>query len=215
MRLRRTCFVVLFLAGSYVAIAACSSDPPSTADNDAGNAAETSAPDTSAPPVDAQSDSARSPELTGLECKTVAECYAGLDAGTLKGEAVCLTKVQDGYCTHKCQTDDDCCAVPGECKTGLKQVCASFENQPDKYCFLSCEESDIANAKDAGVEAGTTNDAGAFDGDLYCHTHASAAIGCRSTGGGASNRKVCLPSGGGGGNKDAGGDAPTDAPDGG
>ena len=27
----------------------------------------------------------------------------------------------------------------------------------------------------------------------YCHAFANAAFGCRSTGGGKNNRKVCLP----------------------
>lgn len=142
----------------------------------------------------------RGPEQTGQECTTAATCYggvaeAGADGSAVRGEVVCLTKVTNGYCTHKCNDDSDCCAVPGECKTGLKQVCAPLENQPDKYCFLSCEDADVTagiaaqsdgGVFDAGPEAGTREDA-------YCHTYASSALNCRSTGGGKNNRKVCLP----------------------
>ncbi len=135
----------------------------------------------------------RGNENTGQECTTAATCYGGVDGGAdggaISGEVVCLTKVTNGYCTHKCNDDSDCCKAAGECKTGLKQVCASFENTSDKYCFLSCEDSDVKAgfaAQDAGIEAGTSQDA-------YCHSFASTAIGCRSTGGGSKNRKACLP----------------------
>lgn len=220
MRIPRAVFLVSLLAASYVTIAGCGSDDPATPPADAGSTTETSTTDSSPPPppADAQSDTNRSPELTGLECKNVSECYAGLDAAALQGEPVCLDKVQNGYCTHKCNDDSDCCAVPGECKTGLKQVCSSFENQPDKYCFLSCEEADIASASDAGATDAGVLDGGGFDGDQYCKVNASAALGCRSTGGGAQNRKVCLPTGGGGGGDGGGGgrrdagDASSDAP---
>jgi hypothetical protein len=45
-------------------------------------------------------------------------------------------------------------------------VCASFESEADRYCFPSCEEGDDA---------------------------CPPGFGCRSTGGGADNRKVCFP----------------------
>lgn len=204
------------LISAYVAFAGCGDEetPPATT-TDAGN--ETSTVDTYKPPVDATVDS-RSPEYTGSACKVATDCYRDLqmsssaDAGdggdasstALKGDPVCIDKVTDGYCTHKCQTDADCCAVPGECRTGLKQVCASFENSPDKYCFLSCEDADIASATDAGA-----SDAGS-DGDQYCQKNANPEFGCRSTGGGTENRKVCFPVGpatDGGGKKDSGADA--------
>lgn len=131
---------------------------------------------------------ARGQEQTGQACTNVSQCYAGLDAAALKGTAVCLDKVTNGYCTHECTQDSDCCAVPGECKTGLKQVCSSFENSAKKYCFLSCEPADIAAAQDAGIDAGAS-------GDTYCKSYASPEFGCRSTGGGSANRQVCLPTG--------------------
>jgi hypothetical protein len=111
--------------------------------------------------------------------------------------------VTNGYCTHLCTTDADCCAVEGECRTGLKQVCAPFESTGEKYCFLSCESADIAAANDAGAtDAGT-------DEQNYCHKNISTEFTCRSTGGGAANRKVCLPSGppGDGGPNDGASDA--------
>jgi hypothetical protein len=135
-----------------VALAACSNDPP--------------------PPT---------VENTGSSCTAPAQCYPGLDAGALKGKVECLTKVPGGHCTHQCTVDGDCCAVPGECKSGFKQVCAPLENQPQKYCFLSCEAADIT-ASGAKVDEAT-----------YCGTYSHTGFGCRSTGGGTENRKVCLP----------------------
>jgi hypothetical protein len=129
------------------------------------------------------SDSGRGPEQTGQECKTASDCYAGLDGATLRGQATCLDQVQNGYCTHVCTKDEDCCAVPGECKTSLKQVCASFESAGAKYCFLSCEASDIQ-----GADAGST-------ADDFCRRETSSDFSCRSTGGGSQNRKACLPGG--------------------
>src|SRR5262249_3686677 len=104
------------------------------------------------------------------------------EAGTLRGAVQCLDRVTNGYCTHLCQSDSDCCAVPGECRTGFRQVCAPFESTGQMMCFLSCEDADIASS-DAGTSAST----------LYCHNFANAAFGCRSTGGGKANRKVCVP----------------------
>jgi hypothetical protein len=94
---------------------------------------------------------------------------------------VCLTKYPGGYCTHTCTTDADCCATPGECKTGFKQVCSPFENQETKYCFLSCEDADIT----ASPNDGTT------DPNAYCQKFAGETLSCRSTGGGDLNRKFC------------------------
>lgn len=95
-------------------------------------------------------------------------------------EPVCLDRVTNGYCTHLCTQDSDCCAVSGECKTGHPQVCGPFESTGKKYCFLSCEEDIIADAKST-------------DASAYCASYANAAFGCRSTGGGSQNRKVCMP----------------------
>jgi hypothetical protein len=112
------------------------------------------------------------------------DCFAGVEHADLSGEVQCLDRVPDGYCTHLCETDDDCCAADGECATDLRQVCAPFESTGQRMCFLSCEDEDLRLARDGGVDLSDTE---------YCEREASALFGCRSTGGGAANRKVCLP----------------------
>jgi hypothetical protein len=122
-------------------------------------------------------------ENAGQSCTpaTVSQCYPATDGATLMGgAAVCLDRVPDGYCTHFCTADTDCCAVPGECRSAWPQVCAPFESTGMKYCFLSCEDAEIA-------------DAGATSADTFCATYAKAGLSCRSTGGGSQNRKVCVP----------------------
>lgn len=142
----------------------------------------------------------------GQACTTPTQCYADLRsdggaAGDASGDAMasavvgnvtCLTKVTNGYCTHTCVQDSDCCAVPGECRSGVKQVCSPLENQGDQYCFLSCEDDDMRRALAATVDAGGAPDAGA-SADEYCRVYAGAATSCRSSGGGSKNRKVCIP----------------------
>jgi hypothetical protein len=92
----------------------------------------------------------------------------------------------------------------------LKQVCAPFESTGAKYCFLSCEAADLRPAADAGT------DAGAIDPNAYCQREATAQFSCRSSGGGATNRKICLPTNPiSDASTDAPIDAPADAPDGG
>ncbi|MCC6337832.1 MAG: hypothetical protein IT380_28035 [Myxococcales bacterium] len=119
---------------------------------------------------------------TGTKCTSASQCYPGLDAGALSGPAVCLDKAPEGYCTHECATDADCCALPGECQPGFKQVCSPFESTGKNYCFLSCETADIA-ASDAGIT----------DANAYCARFSAQSFTCRSTGGGSANRKVCFP----------------------
>lgn len=123
-------------------------------------------------------------EQTGSSCTSAAQCYPAVpDAGALRGTVLCLDRVTGGYCTHTCGSDGDCCAATGECRTGFKQVCAPFESTGQQMCFLSCEDSDIRAAL-----GGATMDATA-----YCQQYGNRALGCRSTGGGSKNRKVCLP----------------------
>src|SRR5215831_10925682 len=99
------------------------------------------------------------PEQTGQACTSVTQCYPGTDAATfMGGPAVCLDKVSGGYCTHLCSRDSDCCAVPGECRTGFPQVCSPFESTTDKYCILSCENVVLG-------------DAGFTDANAYCATY--------------------------------------------
>jgi len=123
------------------------------------------------------------PEQAGSSCTVAtvaADCYPNLDGGALQGGTrVCIDKVPGGYCSHFCTMDADCCAVPGECNTPHPEVCAPFENMTMKYCFLSCENADLA-------------DAGVTDGNTFCATYAHAGLTCRATGGGAP-RKVCMP----------------------
>ena len=116
--------------------------------------------------------------LTGLTCSNASQCYAGLDAGTLHGSVVCLTSLKDGYCSHTCATDADCCAVGGECPAGIKEVCGPLQSNPQTYCVLSCETADVP----AGM-----------DPTVFCQKNANASFTCRSTGGGAKNRKFCGP----------------------
>jgi hypothetical protein len=119
-------------------------------------------------------------EQTGQSCTSPAQCFPDThDAALQGGAAVCLDRVTGGYCTHICATDADCCAVPGECRTGYPQVCSPFESTNMKYCFLSCEV--------------VPDDAGVTDTDAFCGAYAHQGFGCRSSGGGSQNRKVCVP----------------------
>jgi len=125
-------------------------------------------------------DDGAGPTNTGQACASVDACYPGVKAGDLVGDAVCLDKVTGGYCTHHCEQDLDCCAAAGECPDAHAEVCAPFESTPEMYCFLSCEDADLATTMSA-------------DADQYCKAYAGPAFTCRSTGGGAKNRKVCMP----------------------
>jgi hypothetical protein len=117
------------------------------------------------------------PEFAGQACDVASECYPDLDPATLLGEIECLETNGGGYCTHECVSDDECCAVEGECVSGYPQVCAPYTNSTQKRCFLACEDSDV----------------GDLGPDEYCQTYAHSSFGCRSTGGGSENRKVCVP----------------------
>ena len=119
------------------------------------------------------------PVNTGRSCDGPSECYLGIEAGALRGEVECLSRVPGGYCTHECDTDADCCAVPGECPEQLPVVCAPFESAGQKYCFLSCEDAVLEQANES-------------DANRFCTTYANPAFNCRSTGGGSENRKVCV-----------------------
>lgn len=61
------------------------------------------------------------------------------------------------------------CSVDADCATDeLDLVCASFESDEGLFCFPSCEHDEA---------------------------DCPPRMGCRSTGGGSSNRKVCFPEG--------------------
>lgn len=142
----------------------------------------------------------RGVEPAGQACTAPTQCYGGVDGGAdggaIQGTVTCLTRVTNGYCTHECTQDTECCAAPGECLTSVKQVCSPFENTTTKYCFLSCEDADIQRAIAANADAGYY-DGGAVDGgtvaDEFCKSYASPSATCRSSGGGNQNRKVCIP----------------------
>lgn len=115
----------------------------------------------------------------GSSCDIADDCFSDIAREDIQGEIECLDRVAGGYCTHQCETDADCCAVAGECEQGIAQVCAPFENSTIKRCFLSCEPADVGDQ----------------DENEYCAEFAHADFLCRSTGGGAQNRKVCVPGG--------------------
>lgn len=171
---RRTlCVGCLGAMGAALALAACGEG--TTSPNGEADATTDSA----------VADSSRGVENAGQSCKTPAECYPGLEAGALKGAVQCLDRVAGGYCTHLCQADTDCCAIPGECRGAVKQVCSPFETM-GQMCFLSCESSDLRPGPDGGA---------ILDETTYCQTYAGADFKCRSSGGGNKNRKVCVPGG--------------------
>jgi hypothetical protein len=149
---------------TFVVAAACGSDE----DNSGSSGTQLGAGD-------------RPPEQTGSICEVDGDCFPGVAEGGLQGEALCLTRVRDGYCTHTCETDDDCCAVQGECHTDWPQVCSPFESTDMKMCFLSCEAEDI------------TGDSGVADEQAFCQRFANPDFICRSSGGGSENRKICVP----------------------
>jgi hypothetical protein len=118
------------------------------------------------------------PENTGAACEAPADCYPEVeDTATIEGEVQCLDRIDEGYCTHFCQDDADCCAVEGECDDGYTQVCSPFESTGQKMCFVSCEPDQLNGA--------TEQD--------YCRDNASPDFICRSSGGGGDNRKICVP----------------------
>jgi hypothetical protein len=124
-------------------------------------------------------------EDTGEACAVPDDCYEDVleeNRDMIRGEIECLDRVEGGYCTHQCETDDDCCTVQDECddSSDIRVVCSPFENESGiKRCFLACEAEDIGDQEE--------ND--------YCHEFAHEEFGCRSSGGGDENRKVCVPAG--------------------
>ena len=111
-----------------------------------------------------------SPEETASSCETTADCFEGLE---VDGDALCLDRVRGGHCTHTCEADEDCCAVEGECETGIEQVCSPFESTGEMMCFLSCEADRI------------DTDSETFEDDSeYCQRRVSPDFICRSSGGG-------------------------------
>lgn len=116
---------------------------------------------------------------TGKSCSSADDCYDIAERDRIAGTIECLDRTADGYCTHTCSADDECCRNEGECAENTREVCAPFENSTVQRCFVSCEDSDVDEE----------------EADAYCADRAGAAFVCRSTGGGAAHRKVCFPSG--------------------
>src|SRR5687768_10143617 len=103
MRIRRATFLLSFASALWIAIAGCGDDDDSGVTPDAGaDANEAATFDSSNQDVGTDS---RSPEFTGSACKVPTDCYGGLDAASLKGQARCIDRVTNGYCTHTCTTD--------------------------------------------------------------------------------------------------------------
>jgi hypothetical protein len=178
MNLPRLLAALPFLVLSAPLAAACGGSDANVDASDASTASDVVGP--------------RGGEQVGQSCTSAAQCYPSLaDGSTVKGEIKCLDRVTGGYCTHLCTSDADCCATPGECKTGFKEVCAPFESTGLNMCFLSCETADLHALPEAGA------DATAADDNAYCAAYAGSEFSCRSTGGGKNNRKICAPSGSG------------------
>ena len=117
-------------------------------------------------------------EQVGTPCETADQCYPEVDSENLLGSPVCLDRVDGGYCTHECTADADCCALENECRTDLRQVCGPLESAPSMYCLVACEAEDFGDTDEE---------------ETFCETYVHPEFHCRSTGGGAENRKVCLP----------------------
>jgi hypothetical protein len=100
-------------------------------------------------------------------CEGPADCDVPAEA-----EAVCLDKSGEGFCSWECSVDADCDYASEEEEARWARVCASFEDEAGTFCFPSCDE-------------------GADEEDEVC----PGGFTCRSTGGGADNRKVCFPEG--------------------
>lgn len=100
---------------------------------------------------------------TGALCLAVEDCFPEIDHALL-GTVFCEDKFEDGYCTHTCETDEDCCAIDGECAPRIAHVCTP----------LADDETDALGGADPAA---------------YCFMGA----GCRSSGGGSENCDICLP----------------------
>lgn len=80
---------------------------------------------------------ARGGDNVAQSCTVPGQCYPNVaEGGSVNGTVVCLDRVPNGDCTHECQTDADCCAVPGECLTKAKQLCAPFESTGKTMCLF-------------------------------------------------------------------------------
>jgi len=113
---------------------------------------------------------------TGALCVVAEDCFPEIDHALL-GTVFCEDKFEDGYCTHTCESDEDCCAIEGECAPGILHVCTPLADDKTKRCWVSCEADVLGEADPAA----------------YCFMHAGSGAGCRSSGGGSENRDICAP----------------------
>ncbi|MEQ1502017.1 MAG: hypothetical protein ABMB14_07285 [Myxococcota bacterium] len=105
--------------------------------------------------------------IVGCGSPIYAPCDAAADCPAPDGvEAECLDGAEGGFCTWSCTVDEDCVFDQGD----WPLVCAPFESEGGDHCFPSCEGAD-EDAPDA----------------------CPPGFGCRSTGGGSDNRKICYP----------------------
>lgn len=89
-----------------------------------------------------------------------APCDAAKECDVPDGrEAACVKKDDYGFCSWTCTNDSECQHDDEDL------LCASFEENPDQYCFPSCASRQSCP-------------------DDFT---------CRSTGGGANQRMVCFP----------------------
>ena len=109
-------------------------------------------------------------EFVGLydACEVSEDCE-GLVPEDVEGQ--CIGQLDDGagFCTWSCVEDMDCSE---EFDEDFDYLCASFESEAGKYCFPGCREDDPDVPEDEVCPPGYE---------------------CRSTGGGAENRRVCFP----------------------
>lgn len=97
-------------------------------------------------------------------CDDAPQCAERLDTGV---EAQCVDKSGLGFCTWSCAVDADCAETHDAI---YDYLCASFEDEPEMYCFPDCLED---------TEGGEPSCPPGYN--------------CRSTGGGSNNRQVCFP----------------------
>lgn len=108
---------------------------------------------------------------TGSTCGSADDCYQGVE---IEGDAVCFTQVEGGYCSHTCESKEDCCAADGECPEGFDYLCTGLESRSGKFCFVDCN-----------------SDAQGGGGNETCNEFGDG-LECRNTGRGAGS-KACLP----------------------
>lgn len=99
-----------------------------------------------------------------VSCEAAEDCA---DWVPDEATAVCLPKADDGFCSWECSADTDC---EGDADEDFAYVCSSFESTAGMYCFPQCND---------GEDSALEECPGGFT--------------CRSTGGGADNRRICFP----------------------